>query len=43
MYNIPLFSEIPLNAAYTSLFSALAYGFVVAWILKILESKNWLL
>jgi len=40
MYNIPLFSDIPLDAAYTTLFTAIVYGFVVAWVLKTIASKN---
>ena len=43
MYNIPLFEDTPLDAAYTTLFTALTYGFVVAWVLKIIESKTKLL
>lgn len=43
MYNIPLFDEVPLDAAYTTLFTALAYGFTIAWVLKKIESKSRLL
>lgn len=43
MYDIPLFNDIPLDAAYTTLVSALSYGFVLAWVLKIMESRTGLL
>ena len=43
MYNIPLFDYVPLDAAYTTLFTALAYGFTIAWVLKEVESKSRLL
>lgn len=43
IYNVPLFSDIPLNVAYTTLFTASVFGFFVAWTLKIIDSKTRLL
>ena len=43
IYNVPLFADIPLNVAYTTLFTSLAYGFFAAWTLKIIDSKTELL
>ena len=43
IYNIPLFDYVPLDAAYTTLFTALIYGIVIAGVLKIMESKTELL
>lgn len=43
IYNIPLFADIPLNVAYTTLTTALTYGFIMAWTLKIIDSKTELL
>lgn len=43
IYNVPLFSDIPLNVAYTTLFTASLFGLVVAWTLKIIDNKTELL
>lgn len=43
MFDIPLFDNIPLNVAYTTLFTALFFGFIVAWTLKIIDTKTGLL
>ena len=43
IYNVPLFSDVPLNVAYTTLFTASLFGFVVAWTLKIIDYKTELL
>ncbi|TGE37927.1 hypothetical protein E4K67_13215 [Desulfosporosinus fructosivorans] len=43
MYNIPLFSDTPLDVAYTTLFTALVYGIVIAWALRTIETKSKLL
>ncbi|HWQ72033.1 MAG TPA: hypothetical protein VN370_06910 [Desulfitobacteriaceae bacterium] len=40
LFNIPLFTETPLEVAYTTLFTALVFGFVVAWVLKFIEQKT---
>ncbi len=43
IYNVPLFTDIPLNVAYTTLFTALAFGFIVARTLKIVDKRTGLL
>jgi hypothetical protein len=39
LFNVPLFTETPLNVAYTTLFTALVFGLVVAWVLKFLNKR----
>lgn len=43
IYNVPLFSDIPLNVAYTTLITASIYGFILAWTLKRIDLKTGLL
>ena len=41
--NLPLFRNMPLNAAYATLSTALIYGLVISLTLKIIERKMHLL
>lgn len=43
IFNLPLFTNMPLDIAYATLSFALVYGFTTAFTLKILEEKTQLL